>query len=143
VARVKPLQTREDTKRREDEQRRFVRARDAKFGCRFERRLMSGKWVPCGKKDAQDTAHILRRQQCGKVWDSPRVALLGCRTCHRNYDGNVTAGDTMYEVRVPYDLAADAFDFVRENTKTSPYARYNPDENGLYKDVVIGRGVAL
>ena len=104
--------------------------------------MMSGKWVTCGKKDAHDTAHIIRRAQCGKVWDDVRVALLACRTCHSNLDGNVTTGDPIYEVRVPYDLALEAYEFVCANTKTTPYARYNPDENGLYKDLLIGRGVA-
>ena len=138
----RPIRKSNDAKRREEKQRLAVRARDAKFGCRFERRLMSGKWVPCGKKDAHDTAHLLRRWQCGEVWDDPRVAMLACRTCHNNYDDNVLEGDPIYEVRPPYELQYEAFNFVKANTKTPPYARYNPDENGMYKDVLIGRGVA-
>lgn len=138
----RPLQKAADTKRREDRQRMKVRARDAKFGCRFERRLMSGKWVPCGKKSATDTAHIIRRGQCGKVWDDVRVAMLACRTCHNNYDDNVLEGDPIYEVRAPYDLALDAWEFVLANTKSKPYERYNPDTNRDYKDLFIGRGIA-
>ena len=135
---------RPDTKRREDNQRRQVQKRDGKLGCRFERRNAAGKWFPCGKKSGiLDPVHIIRRPQCGKVWDDLRVVMLGCRSCHKNYDGQVIVGvDAIYEVRVPYDLAIDAFEFVCANTKTKPYARYNPEENGLYKDVLIGRGAA-
>lgn len=102
---------------------------------------MSGKWVPCGKKSAQDTAHIIRRNQCGKVWDHPDVAMLGCRQCHNNFDDNVLEGDAIYQVRVPYEMAKFAWDLVVANTKVKPYARYNPDVNPDYSDVIIGRGL--
>lgn len=138
---MKPLQSSADHKRREAAQSRAVKQRDKKDGrpcCRMERRYhaIGGGfvWRECGKSGQLDTVHILRRNQCGKVWDSPDVALAGCRECHSEYDRNIL-GESKITVRVPYDRAKAAWDLVLANTKVPPPAHYNPDHNDRYSDV--------
>lgn len=127
---MRPVLVSADHKAREQRQARLVRQRDCKNGkpvCRFERNDGNG-WRKCGKVSATDTAHIIPRRQCGKVWDAPEVALLACRECHNNYDGSTST----YRVRAPYLMALDAWAIVVDNTKVPPPARWNPECNDDY-----------
>lgn len=134
----RPLRTTAEHQRREAAQSRKVKARDKVNGkpfCWLEKYNEKTKtWKPCGKSGNMDTVHILRRNQCGEVWDHEDVALTGCRECHNELDNNLI-GTSQYRVRVPYDRALTAWNLVVANTKIRPYMRYNPDHNMDYADV--------
>lgn len=130
---MRPVQVSAEHKKREAAQAFAVRKRDFKNGkpcCRFERDDRGLGWTECGKVSATDTAHILPRRECAKVWDAPEVALLACRSCHNNYDGS----ESTYNVRAPYAMAKAAWVLVVANSKVPPPARWDPDRNGLYEE---------
>lgn len=128
-------------RRRAALQRRLVRQRDrigAKPLCLMERKSKHG-WDQCGRI-ANQTVHIVRRPQCGEFWDAPEVAILGCEDCHKVYDRRFL-GVAPFEVRVPFERAANAWVFLLEKVDsgemvTKPYGRYNPFASDIYQDVV-------
>lgn len=143
---MRPLRTSAEHKRREAAQSRTVKSRDKVAGkpfCWLERyNPRANAWIVCGRTGAVDTVHIIRRNQCGDVWDHPDVALTGCRECHDELDRNIL-GESKFRVRVPYDRALTAWNLVVANTKTLPFQRYNPNHNSDYSDIHSGKGGPL
>lgn len=136
-----------EQKNREAKQRRIVRERDVERGerprCLMEK-FVGGRWRQCGKLGANQTIHIVKRDNCGDYWDEPIVAILGCLECHRTYDLNYL-GKPKYRVRVPFEPAANAWVFLLERfedatdprkLKTKPIARFNPFANPDYADII-------
>lgn len=115
----RPLQARKDTRAEESRQRRQCRARDGAI-CRLQKKV-GRAWVECGAKGSQDTVHIYRRNDCGKVWAHIDVVLNGCRMCHDIYDGRIV--DPPYLVRVPLDREGRAYRLIVANSKVVPPRR--------------------
>lgn len=137
---------RPEHKRREQRQTQAVRERDrvgGKLICLMERKTKRG-WERCGRVlSAIQTIHIVRRNECGEFWDDPIVAIVGCFDCHKVYDHRFL-GEAPFEVRVPYEPACMAWDFVFEKfekreIKSRPAFRFNPYENPVYAEL---RGAA-
>jgi 5-methylcytosine-specific restriction endonuclease McrA len=120
-----PIRQRKDSKAEEDRQRREMHARDI-VGCKFEK-FRAGRWKPCGVKDANDMAHIIRRGHLSKAAKyHVDMVMLACRTCHTEYD------DYLDGVRVPYARAEQAWNTAVSLCKIVPYARYNPAGDPRY-----------
>lgn len=130
-------------KAREAKQRRLVRDRDVVPGegprCLMEIEVDGGWWT-CGRAQANQTIHIIRRNECGEFWDDPIVAILGCLQCHRILDRNYLS-KPKFRVRVPWDAACAAYLFLLDKydageLKFKPIARFNPFTNGDYPEFV-------
>lgn len=96
--------------------------------CRFERWVterypLTGTtekvWRPCGKR-GQDTAHIVRRDKCGRAYAHVNVVLRSCRECHDAFDGRAY-GDVPF-VRVPEALFLKAVATIVAHSKDLSYA---------------------
>jgi hypothetical protein len=113
---TRPLLARRDTRTEEAAFVRAVRMRDG-FTCRMmiwrgTVALDQGAWVECGEY-ASDTAHIIKRNDCGKVKFNPIVGIRACRRCHDIYDGRRPG-----EVYTPFDRLEAARALVFASNKT-------------------------
>jgi 5-methylcytosine-specific restriction endonuclease McrA len=135
---MRPILAKRETKNDEASQRRAVLARD-KNVCQFERRIevpvdlrFGGggfTWVPCGSKEASDTAHLIRRPHLSpKARFHPDLAIRACRRCHDAFDGYSE------DVRAPYDMAVQAWNTAVELSKVPPPIRYDPRTDARYAD---------
>lgn len=113
---TRPLLGRKDTRSAEAAFVREVRERDG-YTCRMlvwrgAVTLVQGGWVECGAY-ASDTAHIIKRNECGKVKFDSIVGIRACRRCHDIYDGRRPG-----EVYTPLDRLEAARALVFASSKS-------------------------